>query len=103
MLKVLSCPTHKSSIRRYREKPVIAIFAACDRNRYAEPARMVVCPFDCHWCDLQGCRAGGCEMTGEPVLVACSLCGALVIRTAGLGACIDCMAAELHIAGKEVN
>jgi len=90
MLKVLSCPTHKSSIRRYREKPVIAIFAACDRNRYAEPA-------------LQGCRAGGCEMTGEPVLVACSLCGALVIRTAGLGACVDCTAAELHIAGKEVN
>ena len=42
-------------------------------------------------------------MTGEPVLVACSLCGALVIRTAGLGACVDCTAAELHIAGKEVN
>ena len=42
-------------------------------------------------------------MTGEPPLVACALCGALVIRTAGLGACIDCMAAELHIAGKEVN
>ena len=56
---------------------------------------MVVCPYDCHWCDVSACRADSCEMTVEPPLAECAECGALVIRTVGLGICSECMTAQV--------
>ncbi len=59
---------------------------------------MVACPYDCHWCDLPACRADGCEITGEPPLIACTGCGALVIRTVHFDLCVECMTVEFHTA-----
>jgi len=58
------------------------------------PEMMVLCPLDCHACDLTGCPSGGCALTGEPPLVACALCGTLVIRTAAFGVCAQCISVE---------
>ncbi len=56
---------------------------------------MVACPYDLHWCNRSACRAGGCEMNGEPPLSACADCGVLVIRTVGFGVCIECVTIEV--------
>ncbi|MDQ2964115.1 MAG: hypothetical protein M3R31_13340 [Pseudomonadota bacterium] len=53
---------------------------------------MVVCPFDCHWCDAASCRFAGCELTAEPPLAPCADCGALVTVPATLDICIECIA-----------
>jgi hypothetical protein len=56
---------------------------------------MVACPHDLHWCDLSACRAEGCKMNGEPPFSPCADCGVLVVRTARLGICVDCLTVEV--------
>jgi hypothetical protein len=53
---------------------------------------MVVCPYDCHWCDAAGCRAAGCELTADPSLAPCTDCGALVSAAGAIDLCVECMA-----------
>jgi hypothetical protein len=53
---------------------------------------MVVCPYDCHWCDLPDCRTEGCRFAAEPALVPCVECGVLIIAPASMQMCIECVA-----------
>ena len=56
---------------------------------------MWVCPYDCHWCDVPGCRAAGCELTAEPPLVPCAECGALVSVRVPMRICVACIAFDV--------
>jgi hypothetical protein len=53
---------------------------------------MLVCPYDCHWCDVASCRFAGCELTAEPPLAPCDDCGALTVVQATLDICVECVA-----------
>jgi len=53
---------------------------------------MVVCPYDCHWCDVTSCRFAGCELTAESPLAPCADCGTLIIVPATLDICVECWA-----------
>jgi len=55
---------------------------------------MLVCPYDCHWCDVPSCRAAGCELTAEPPLVPCIECGVLISVPARMQFCVACMTFE---------
>lgn len=52
---------------------------------------MLICPHDCHWCDLPDCGSTGCEMTGEEPLVSCAECGLLISASAPMQVCIECI------------
>ena len=54
---------------------------------------MVVCPYDCHWCDAALCRAAGCELTAEAPLVPCVDCGVLLCAASAVDMCVECIAA----------
>jgi hypothetical protein len=51
---------------------------------------MVVCPYDCHWCDAALCRAAGCELAAEPPLVPCANCGVLMSAATSVETCVAC-------------
>jgi len=53
---------------------------------------LVVCPYDCHWCDVPSCRSAGCELTAEAPLEPCADCGILMSVPVTLGICIECVA-----------
>ena len=57
---------------------------------------MLVCPYDCHRCELAACPGEGCQMTGEPPLKECVVCGELVVRTVAFGMCIECSSVQLR-------
>jgi hypothetical protein len=63
---------------------------------------MFVCPYDAHWCQLQDCRAGVCQMTGELPLIACISCGAVVERARTFRVCVACVIDVLPNAKQEV-
>jgi hypothetical protein len=57
---------------------------------------MLICPQDCHFCDLPDCRTAGCERTGELPLAECVECGAVFVqsafgRTVRFALCVDCV------------
>jgi hypothetical protein len=66
--------------------------ATHNRDSAFEILGMVVCPYDCHWCDLPDCRTGTCELAAEPALVPCMECGVLIIAPGAVQMCIDCVA-----------
>ncbi|HXU51210.1 MAG TPA: hypothetical protein VN789_04150 [Casimicrobiaceae bacterium] len=56
---------------------------------------MHVCPVDCHWCIERSCATEGCMMcsdVSERVLWPCEHCGALVVVSARVHVCIECLA-----------
>jgi hypothetical protein len=52
---------------------------------------MLVCPNDCHWCDLPDCGSAGCKLTGEVPLVSCTECGMLIPASVRMQVCIECI------------
>ena len=57
--------------------------------------RLLVCPFNMHWCDRAACKAA-CELSSEPPLLECMDCGVLIVRPVAHGLCIECIA--VHVA-----
>src|SRR5438876_894838 len=49
-----------------------------------EVLQMLVCPYDCHWCDLPDCRSGGCRLASESALIPCAECGVLIVASSSM-------------------
>jgi hypothetical protein len=57
---------------------------------------MHACPVDCHWCTERRCAAEGCMLctdVGQRVLSPSEHGGALIVVSARLHVCVDCLAA----------
>jgi hypothetical protein len=61
------------------------------RHRVARVvARMLLCPEDLEPCSRPGCRASGCERTGEAALSVCWQCGVVISPRSTLYVCVEC-------------
>ena len=61
---------------------------------------MLICPFDCHWCDWSACRTEGCRMASEPGIL--SVCGVRRVDhgTRATGQMPECVAVALPARAK---
>ncbi|MEO6927770.1 MAG: hypothetical protein ABI190_01290 [Casimicrobiaceae bacterium] len=58
---------------------------------------MHICPVDCQWCADPRCASEGCVRSGERVdaaLSACAQCGDVLVLTARIRVCVDCLRAD---------
>jgi hypothetical protein len=77
------------SSRLRRRRAVLSSFTP-------ELSPMHACPVDCHWCTERRCAAEGCMLcsdAGERVLWPCEHCGGLIVVSARIHVCVDCLAA----------
>jgi len=52
---------------------------------------VLICPYDMSWCQRGECHIGFCGRAADDPLAPCEDCGALVVRAAAHGICIDCI------------
>jgi len=56
--------------------------------------RLMVCPYDCHFCADPTCRVDGCQLVEATMLLVCDECGEPVLCVNCAHVCVTCMQAS---------